>query len=202
MRGKPAAARPMPTPITHAFVAAAVGKLATGRRKPRGFWTLLLVLGVLPDLDVLAFRLGIPYGSFWGHRGFFHSLTFAAGVSLLAALLAWPHFRQAFRSRWRLWLLLAAAMAVHPLLDMLTDGGLGVALLAPLDNTRRFFPWRPIEVAPIGLRHAISPWGLRVAIGELLWVWLPMGGLLAAVQAVRRLRRGRSTPAGPPDPSR
>ncbi|MCA1609672.1 MAG: metal-dependent hydrolase [Acidobacteria bacterium] len=36
------------------------------------------------------------------------------------------------------------------LLDTLTDGGLGVALLWPFSNRRFFAPWRPIPVAPIG----------------------------------------------------
>jgi len=43
-------------------------------------------------------------------------------------------------------------MASHGLLDTLTDGGLGVALLWPFSNTRYFAPWRPIPVAPIGSR--------------------------------------------------
>jgi inner membrane protein len=38
---------------------------------------------MLPDLDVVTFKLGIPYASPWGHRGISHSLLLA----LLAALL-------------------------------------------------------------------------------------------------------------------
>jgi hypothetical protein len=34
---------------------------------------------------------------------------------------------------------------------MFTDGGLGVALLAPFDNRRFFFPFQPIEVASFGV---------------------------------------------------
>ena len=41
----------------------------------------LLVLAVfcsmLPDLEVIGFWLGVPYGSVFGHRGFILSLTFA-----------------------------------------------------------------------------------------------------------------------------
>jgi membrane-bound metal-dependent hydrolase YbcI (DUF457 family) len=48
-------------------------------------------------------------------------------------------------------LLLFLAAASHPLLDMLTDGGLGVALLAPFSWSRYFFPFRPIPVSAIGV---------------------------------------------------
>ena len=44
-----------------------------------------------------------------------------------------------------------ALLASHALLDTLTDGGLGAALLWPFNFTRYFAPWRPIPVAPIGL---------------------------------------------------
>ena len=40
-------------------------------------------------------------------------------------------------------------MASHGVLDALTDGGPGVAFLAPFDDTRYFFPWRPIRVSPL-----------------------------------------------------
>lgn len=46
--------------------------------------------------------------------------------------------------------LVFAATASHALLDMLTDGGLGVALFVPVSNARLFFPVRPIAVSPIG----------------------------------------------------
>jgi inner membrane protein len=60
----------------------------------------------------------------------------------------------------------------HGCLDALTDGGLGVAFFAPLDQTRYFFPWRPIEVSPIGLDF-FSARGLTVIESELLWIWIP-----------------------------
>ena len=68
----------MATAFTHAFVATALG---SGR--PRGLSSLkvalvLSVVAVLPDVDVLAFRFGIPYEHPLGHRGLAHSLAFAA----------------------------------------------------------------------------------------------------------------------------
>lgn len=63
--------------------------------------------------------------------------------------------------------------ASHGILDALTNGGLGIALLAPFDNTRYFFSWRPIMVSPISVGAFFSKWGLMVIKRELLWVWLP-----------------------------
>jgi inner membrane protein len=55
----------------------------------------------------------------------------------------------------------------HPLLDMMTNGGLGCALNWPFESRRHFAPWRPIPVAPIG-QAFFSKRGLRVALIELL----------------------------------
>jgi len=58
-------------------------------------------------------------------------------------------------------------VASHPLLDCLTDGGLGCALLWPFSNERFFAPWRPIPVAPIGPAF-LSARGLRIAVTEVV----------------------------------
>lgn len=67
----------MPTVMTHAAVAVGLGRIFTARRMPLLFWGIAVGLAILPDIDVLAFRYGIPYGAFLGHRGFSHSLAFA-----------------------------------------------------------------------------------------------------------------------------
>lgn len=43
----------------------------------------LSALALLPDLDVIGFSPGVPYGAPWGHRGASHSL---AAVLLVGAL--------------------------------------------------------------------------------------------------------------------
>ena len=52
----------------------------------------LLLFGVfcavLPDLDVIGFKLGIRYADLLGHRGFSHSLLFALLMGLFGAALA------------------------------------------------------------------------------------------------------------------
>ncbi len=120
-------------------------------------------LSLLPDADVIAFSLGIPYSAPFGHRGASHSFVAAAAVGVLAGLAARPLGYGFLRAA----VFSAAAVASHGLLDSLTDGGLGCALLWPFSTERFFAPWRPIPVAPIGLAF-LGPTGLHVAARELL----------------------------------
>jgi inner membrane protein len=126
----------------------------------------LVALSFLPDADVVAFVLGIPYAAPFGHRGAAHSLVFAAVCALILAL-AVPFLR-----RPDLGLLLFTVVASHGVLDSFTDGGLGIAFLWPFSNQRFFAPWRPIPVAPIGPRLLSAP-GLAVMMVELL-IFLPL----------------------------
>jgi inner membrane protein len=127
-------------------------------------------LALLPDADAAGFLFGVRYRDEWGHRGAPHSLVFAAGIGLLVWLVA-PRFGVA---RWNAAASALLVVASHPLLDMLTTGGLGCALLWPFDLQRYFFPWRLIPVAPIG-RAFFSTRGLAVALVELL-LFLPLFG--------------------------
>ncbi|HBL29993.1 MAG TPA: hydrolase [Acidobacteria bacterium] len=175
----------MPTLPTHAVAALGVGALFGGREVPGKVWALGAACAMLPDLDVVAFRLGIPYGHLLGHRGLSHSLAFAAA---LAAVLTALFFRRSVPGLgpWKLALFLFAATASHGLLDAFTDGGLGVAFFAPFDNHRFFFPDRPIEVSPIGLRRFLTGRGLEVLRSELQWVWLPALLLVAGRWGLNR----------------
>ena len=124
------------------------------------FWS---ALSFLPDADVIGFQFGIRYADEWGHRGASHSLMFAVAVGiavgLLAPLFKWPALRTAIAA--------ILVVASHPLLDTLTNGGLGIALFWPFDHARYFAPWRPIPVSPIGLGF-FSPYGMFVAIVEIV----------------------------------
>ena len=117
---------------------------------------------VIPDLDVIGFKFGITSDHMLGHRGLTHSIVFAA---VLSALLTSTLFRHSPPDPWIICLFLFFSTLSHPLLDMLTNGGRGVALLAPFSNARYFFPWRPIEVSPISLRRFFSG-GTQSADGE------------------------------------
>lgn len=159
----------MPTVVTHAAVPLAIG-LGLGRtRIPAPLLLAGVAASVLPDLDVVAFRLGVPYAAAFGHRGASHSLLFAAAVALAGA---WALRRRGVPAATSLWFLLVAT-ASHGLLDMLTTGGLGVALLWPWSTARAFAPVQVIRVSPFGLAPLLSARGLAVLVSELGWVWLP-----------------------------
>ncbi len=128
-----------------------------------------ITCSIVPDIDAVGFHLGVPYGAFWGHRGFTHSLLFAAG---LATLLTFVAFRKQV-GKTLLWVYLFAATVSHGLLDAMTSGGLGVAFFSPFDTSRHFLPWRPILVSPISVTRFFSGRGLAVLQSEILWVWLP-----------------------------
>ena len=118
---------------------------------------------MLPDADVIGFGFGVEYGDPWGHRGATHSLSFAIAVGLTIGFAARWFKRPAARTA----LVAAVVLASHGLLDTLTDGGLGSALLWPFDLTRYFAPWRPIPVAPIGLAF-LSSSGLVISLTEVV----------------------------------
>src|SRR5258708_33227849 len=124
-------------------------------RIPKSVWVAGEVCSVLPDLDVIGFRFGVHYGDFWGHRGFTHSLVFAALIASAALVLV---FRDSVPKigRFPLFLYLFLATASHGLLDAMTNGGLGVAFFSPFNNHRYFLPWRPIRVSPIAVTRFFS----------------------------------------------
>ena len=132
---------------------------------------------ILPDGDVLAFALDIPYEDMLGHRGLTHSIAFAFVTALLFTLL--------IERRPATFTFLFLCARSHPVLDALTNGGLGVAFFAPFSNERYFFPWTPIRVSPIGARF-FSARGLATLTSEVVWVWFPVGALALLGKYVRR----------------
>lgn len=148
---------------------------------PRRAVVAAAIGAILPDADVAAFALGIPYEHPLGHRGFTHSIAFALLYAGLAALIL----------RVRAFPFLFLCTVSHTLLDAMTDGGLGVALFSPFSNERYFFPWTPIRVSPIGAGF-FSPRGLETLASELVWVWVPCVTLgLLGKHVVQRHREAR-----------
>lgn len=147
--------------VLHAAVGVAAARAAATVRTGR-LMVVLVLLSSLPDLDVIAFALGIPYHAPFGHRGAFHSIPVALLVGALCSLdaRAWQ------MSRLRMFAVVSAVVASHGLLDAFTDGGLGIALAWPLSNHRFFSPWRPFPVAPIGA-GIFSRYGRYVLFTEL-----------------------------------
>lgn len=153
--------------IGHVMVGMAAARLS--RRGQATVWTPFSAavvwsgLSLLPDIDVYGFRMGVPYGAPWGHRGATHSFVFALAATLVVALIA----KLARLPVWRTTLIGMAVVFSHALLDTLTDGGLGCALLWPFSRERFFAPWTPLPVAPIG-RAFLTARGLRVAMVEFI----------------------------------
>ncbi|HET6552729.1 MAG TPA: metal-dependent hydrolase [Dyella sp.] len=170
----------MPSAFTHAAVPLMLGAAAGRRRVSGRLLAAGAVAAMLPDADVLAFALHIPYASDFGHRGATHSMVFAL---LLAALAALWH-RQLDGPPLQCAAFVGLAALSHPLLDACTDGGLGVALWWPFSDARWFAPFHPIAVSPIGARF-FSERGLHVMLSELCWVWLPTALLAVCLWAWR-----------------
>lgn len=178
----------MASAFSHAIASVAIGKASFIRKTDIKFWSLGIFCAVVPDADVIGFKFGVPYASMWGHRSITHSLFFAALLSLLVVFLFYRS-EKIFAGRW--WALLLfffVATASHPVLDAMTTGGLGVAFFAPFDDTRYFFPFRPIQVSPIGVAKFFSAWGWRVIKSEFVWIWIPSFFVIAFMHFIKKMK--------------
>lgn len=193
----------MPSIITHAAVPLALWCAADRGRIPPRLLAAGVIASMLPDADVLAFALHIPYADAFGHRGASHSLLFACVLAMVAALalglgrgrpwsagLCQPRLASTVQAA----TFVFVCAASHPLLDALTSGGLGVALAWPWSDHRFFAPWRPIRVSPFAPQF-FSARGLATLLSELRWVWLPLAGAVVAWKLIQ------PAPAAPRDPS-
>lgn len=156
----------MATIISHALAAGLLYKVISPL-KERKTLRFCLVGAILPDADVLAFTVGIPYEAMLGHRGFTHSILFAILYAAFCLL-----FYKGYQHKLRYFFLFFCAIMSHGVFDMLTNGGYGVGLLIPFTPDRYFFPITPIEVSPLG-RHFFSQRGLDVLMSESVWILLP-----------------------------
>jgi len=178
----------MASAFTHAVTALALGTAFRDPSPPARFWVLGAACAVLPDIDVIGYYLGVPYGSVLGHRGITHSLVFAA----LLATLALRFFGDApVRQRRLLWLFFFLATGSHGVLDAMTKGGGGIAFFAPFENSRYALPWKVIEVSPLSVRRFFTARGARILASELAWVWLPAAGFAIVCVSLRRAHSGR-----------
>ena len=169
--------------LTHPVVPVALSVLLPRNAASSSLLLAGAACSIVPDLDVIGFSFGVRYSDMLGHRGITHSILFAI---VLSAVLTFTLFRNSEGSNWIVFLFLFLSALSHTLLDMLTNGGLGVALFAPFSNERYFFPRRPIEVSPIGVYSFFSDWGIRVILSELRWIWLPSTIVFVVGQVARR----------------
>ena len=186
----------MPTIFSHGVAAAALLTAFPERAVPRRLLTLGIACAIAPDIDVIAIPFGARSGDLLGHRGFTHSLLFAAvlaSAGLAGAVRAWP----AVVHRGVVWTYLFLAAASHGLLDALTSRhGLGIPFFWPVDATRYFLPFTPVAMSPLGT-HFFSERGLSVLLNEIWWIWIPSLVFAVVVLSLRQLAARRSIRTAP-----
>ncbi len=174
----------MASAFSHALVAYVIGRSHLWTVNPKRFWILTVFCSIAPDLDVLAFEVGIPYEHVLGHRGLTHSLLFALVFGVGIVRFGFPTVLLKSTEGKKLVAHFSLVTASHGFLDALTNGGLGVAFFAPIENSRYFFPWTPVKVSPIGISSFFSEWGVQVLANELLWIGIPVGMWLIGIGLV------------------
>ncbi len=161
--------------ISQAALGAAVGEAVLGRQIGNRAIVWGVVLGTLPDLDVVVNPLIDQVTQLTWHRGWSHSLLVAAAVSpLLAFGFNRLHRGRATFNRWTLAVMLC--LVTHMLLDTFTV--YGTQLLMPLTNYG--YAWN--SVAIIDPLYTIP---LLVGVVGALWLrrtnarrfWLNMSGI-------------------------
>ena len=171
----------MPMTTTHALVPIAAAVAVARRPVP---WTLIVVASMAaaaPDVDGL-FRHLFPVSpnSMYAHRGAAHSLFVALAAGLLAAAF---HKRFGVRAL-TAGVVIAAAMASHGLLDMMTDSGQGVAYLWPVSFARLFADWRPIHSSPVHMALLYEQAFVRLQ-SDLRQLIVPMFAVALAIRGAR-----------------
>ena len=185
----------MATQFSHVVLAWSLGVALRPREVSIRLWVLGATCAILPDVDVIGFWMGLPYEHVLGHRGLTHSLAFAM---VLSFVVVGTFFRGEpwVAARPRIFIYFFLATASHGVLDAVTNGGLGVAFFAPFDNTRYFFPFRPIEVSPLSMTGFFTREGVTILANEIVWVWLPSFLMASGFYFGRRWRADGRTPTG------
>ncbi len=179
----------MASAFTHAFSALALGSVLQSGKLHKGLILTGMISAAMPDLDVVAFWLDIPYEHPLGHRGFTHSILFAALWALGIGYFFWRKTDSEHRIRLRVWFYLFLCTASHGVLDAMTTGGRGVGFFIPMDNERYFLPWRFIKVSPIRASAFFSDYGMKVMANEFVTVWLPCMILMILAWIFRQVRK-------------
>ena len=118
-------------PLTQGLLGASFGQALCGRSLGRHALVMGALVGMAPDLDVIANATG-PLAEWTWHRSVTHSLWFGPVIGPLVGYGLWKWKGGPLRA----WMLLAfMALLTHPLLDLFTT--YGTQLLAPF-SSRRF----------------------------------------------------------------
>ena len=179
--GKGSAEFQMPMTTTHALVPFAGAIAFANRPIPWRLVIAAMIASSLPDADgVWSHFLHLPSVSIFSHRGAAHSLFAALCGGLLASMfhrwLRVPALTAA--------VVIAASMASHGILDMMTDLGKPVAYLWPLSSVRLFADWRPIHSIEVHRAHLFIQAFVRLR-SELLQLIIPMFVIAIVIRGVR-----------------
>ena len=170
--------------ITHSVVAASSAYGFSYGKETTKLVILSIACSLLPDADVVGYHwFYTPSYSFFGHRGFFHSPFFAALLSIFIVCIFYRKEVLFSKQWWKYVLYFFIVGASHGLLDAMTNGGNGIALLSPITNRRYFLPWTPIEVSPLSVNAFLSRRGVSVLFSELIWIWMPLSLILVFLRA-------------------
>jgi inner membrane protein len=177
----------MPLTTTHALLPIAVAVAFAERPVPWRLVTVAAIAAAAPDVDGIFKHLWtVPPGSIYGHRGASHSLF----VALISGLITAAFHKRFGVSALATGVIVAAAMASHGALDMMTKTGQPVAYLWPLSSVRLFADWRPIPAEPVHMAHLANQASSRFW-SEFQYLILPMFGIAIAVRFGRQFITNR-----------
>ena len=164
----------MPSSLSHAMVAVALGSAVAPRPLLRPFLIAGAVCAVVPDLDAIGrtFGNGGDIEALGGHRGFTHSLAGAALAGLLVSFATLPD-RAWSGHRLRLTFFIMAATAAQGVLDAFTIIGATtspVQFLSPFSTRGYVSPWKPITGPFSELFFVLLP-----LIALTRWIWYVRG---------------------------
>lgn len=173
----------------HALAGLTVSAAFTGGRPPRRLWITAMACAMVPDIDWFTAFLPLSDGNSLTHRGITHSLLATVLITVGALLLA---YRNRLREA-RLWGCIFSATLSHSILDALTFGGTGVALLLPFSEARLVSVWQPLFVSPIPLSGNLLDWLLFSLSTEALWIGIPALMVFGAPRLRHWVQRARAT---------
>jgi len=168
---------------THALVPLAATLAFARRPIPWKLVVAAAIAAAAPDVDtVTKFIVHLPPMSIYSHRGAAHSLFVALAAGLFASLF---HRFLGVRPL-TAGVVIAASMASHGIIDMMTNAGLPVAYLWPLSSARLWADWRPLQSAEVHRVHFI--WNVLVRLRiEVVQIIIPMFAAAVGIRGARTL---------------
>ncbi|RYZ38635.1 MAG: hypothetical protein EOO71_23210 [Myxococcaceae bacterium] len=164
----------MASVFAHAAWTALVVRARPGAVPARRVLIAAVFCACVPDLDFMLAPFSQAPGDLFAHRGLLHSPLFLLLLAVVGAALVTPPVEWR-RSLPRHVLVLWLAGFGHVLLDLLTWGGPGAALLAPFSEQRFLLPrpLRLVPVVPVGMDEWLGRLGVQVLAIEALFILLP-----------------------------